>query len=49
LRKIITEPISTKQEENEMKRLEIVDRFKNATFEDLLNRYERKVSIINNI
>ncbi|CAG2104067.1 unnamed protein product [Medioppia subpectinata] len=42
LRKIINEPISAKQDEQEIRRLQIVDRFKNASFHDLIARYERK-------
>ncbi|XP_054157072.1 protein EFR3 homolog B-like isoform X2 [Oppia nitens] len=42
LRKIINEPISAKQDELECKRLQIVDRFRNSSFHDLINRYERK-------
>jgi hypothetical protein len=42
LRKIINEPLSAKHDELEMKRLQIVDRFRNASFHDLIARYERK-------
>jgi len=42
LRKIISEPMSAKQDELEIRRLQIVDRFKNSSFQDLINRYERK-------
>lgn len=35
---------NNKQEEDEM-RIEIVERFKNSTFEELMTRYDRKVLI----
>ena len=45
MRKIISESPKSKEDELEIKRLQIVDRFRNASFHDLINRYDRKVSV----
>lgn len=39
------DPGNNKQEEDEMRRVQIVERFKNSTFEELMTRYDRKVLI----
>lgn len=36
---------NNKQEEDELRRIQIVERFKNSTFEELMARYDRKVLI----